>query len=109
MPARQRQYNISIYFRARDKLFKCQNKVLEKCPRAAELQAISGNDQSSMQNGIDVLCKDVNGNIQTDHFSSPVRMCRKSYCTSPHDGVGVGSGVDIGAGVGVSRILMFYV
>ena len=53
----------SCFFRAKDNLFACQDKVLDNCPRARELQALSGNDQKSMHDGITVLCKDVNGKI----------------------------------------------
>ena len=52
-----------VFFRAKDNLFACQDKVLDNCPRARELQALSGNDQKSMHDGITVLCKDVNGKI----------------------------------------------
>ena len=55
-----------IISRAKNELFACQDKVLENCPRARYLQALSGNDQASMHKGIDVLCKDVDGNNYYD-------------------------------------------
>ncbi|XP_045161155.2 uncharacterized protein LOC123526175 [Mercenaria mercenaria] len=43
----------------RKELYSCQNRVLDRCEGAKTLQELGGNDQTSMQDGMDVLCKDV--------------------------------------------------
>ena len=64
------------YFRKRTNLFACQDRVLSKCPRARDLQALSGNDQKSMQKGIDVLCKDVNGKPAFVRYLKQTLICK---------------------------------
>ncbi|XP_060578882.1 uncharacterized protein LOC132735878 [Ruditapes philippinarum] len=43
----------------RQALYSCQNRVIDRCDGAKTLQLLGGNDQRSMQAGMDVLCKDV--------------------------------------------------
>lgn len=47
----------------REALYACQNRVLDKCDGAKRLQELGGNEQNSMQAGMDVLCKDVDGKL----------------------------------------------